>query len=826
MCADELGVGEESEDLFRKSGGGDVEVLGGDAKEEVADAAADEPSGVSGLVESSESGEGGFLSHRFQPRIKAAICYGELQTMSTSSSDVPSPSSPAGSSTTKVVVATTVALSFISFWRGAAIVLSDMASTMFYIGGITEQAIGKAAPWFILGVMLYSFAVRSVYMESCSMFVRGGVYVVVRDALGPMMAKISVSALIVDYILTGPISSVSAGQYLGHLLNETFEKLNQPYHVDPPAFAMVFGMAVTMYFWWQNIKGIHESSTKALRIMQITTAMVVMLLLWSGYTLLVRGNAELPPGPVLENLRFNEHSLGWFEGSFWPSIAAVGLLIAFGHSLLAMSGFETLAQVYREIAYPKMKNLKITGNIVCIYAVVSTGLISLLAVMIIPDSIRPKYYDNLIGGMAMNLEGDALLKYGFHVFVVIVGTMILSGAVNTSMIGANGVLNRVAEDGVLLKWFRKPHHKYGTSARIIHLITLLQILTILGSRGDVYLLGEAYAFGVVWSFFMKALGVLALRFQRHDQEYKFPFNLTIAGKEFPFGLAAMTFSLFLIAIANLISKKVATIYGIGFTVVLFTLFTVSEYVNRQRQKRKDKGLEQFNLEHQVEVTGDCLEARPGCVVVAVRGWRQMEHLRKVLEKTNLRRHDIVVMTVRPVAIGTGEHDLADEQLFTSYEQELFSHVVALAEKEGKPVDLLVVPAVDPFDAMVQTAHKLKASRLVSGVSAKMASEELARRIGLAWERLPEPKHPFSLEIIAEGRASVFVNLGPHPPRLWPEDVDLLHEIWLKLSGNEQLGSRLHHRDVVGMALRRLDGELDGPEKEKIVEQLNREISKH
>src|SRR6058998_1499057 len=102
----------------------------------------------------------------------------------------------------KVVVATTVALSFISFWRGAAIVLSDLASTMFYVGGIAEQAIGKTAPWFVLAVMLFSFAVRSIYLESCSMFVRGGIYVVVRNSMGPFMAKLSVSALVVDYLLT------------------------------------------------------------------------------------------------------------------------------------------------------------------------------------------------------------------------------------------------------------------------------------------------------------------------------------------------------------------------------------------------------------------------------------------------------------------------------------------------------------------------------------------------------------------------------------------------------------------------------------------------
>src|SRR6267378_6402368 len=125
--------------------------------------------------------------------------------------------------TAKIVVATTVALSFISFWRAAAVVLSDLASSAFYAGGIAEHAVGKSAPWFILGVMLFSFAVRSVYLESCSMFVRGGVYIVVRDAMGPFLARLSVSALLFDYILTGPISVVTAGQYLGALLKEMTE---------------------------------------------------------------------------------------------------------------------------------------------------------------------------------------------------------------------------------------------------------------------------------------------------------------------------------------------------------------------------------------------------------------------------------------------------------------------------------------------------------------------------------------------------------------------------------------------------------------------------
>src|SRR5205809_7399743 len=159
-------------------------------------------------------------------------------------------SSPADrQQTARIIVATTVALSFISFWRAAAIVLSDLASSAFYAGGIAEKAIGPSAPWFILGVMFFSFAVRSVYIESSSMFVRGGVYVVVRDAMGSFVARFSVSSLIFDYILTGPISVVSAGQYLARLMNEVSELVRSPLRVDPFHFATFFGVLVTFYFW-------------------------------------------------------------------------------------------------------------------------------------------------------------------------------------------------------------------------------------------------------------------------------------------------------------------------------------------------------------------------------------------------------------------------------------------------------------------------------------------------------------------------------------------------------------------------------------------------
>jgi amino acid transporter len=710
-------------------------------------------------------------------------------------------------------------LSFISFWRAAAIVLNDLGSSVFYVGGIAEHAIGRSAPWFILGVMLFSFAVRSIYIESSSMFVRGGVYVVVRDAMGPFVARLSVSALLFDYVLTGPISSVSAGQYLGRLLNESSELIQSGFRVPPNLFAVAFAVLVTVYFWWHNIKGLTESSAKALRIMQITTIMVVMFLVWCTVTLIIKGPAQIPPAPIPANLQFTEESLGWFAHTQLWTIPIVAIIIAFGHSLLSMSGFETLAQVYREIASPKLRNLKLTGNIVCVYAIVCTGVITLLAAMIIPDDIRRGYVENLLGGLAMHLVGPELLRLAFHAFVVVVGVMILSGAVNTSIIGANGVMNRIAEDGVLHPSFQKPHRRFGTTYRIITLVTLLQLVTILASQGQTYLLGEAYAFGIVWSFFLKALSVLVLRFQRKDQEYKTPLNIRLGQYELPIGLAITTGVLFFVAIANLFSKQIATISGIAFMLVLFLVFTVSERLTHKQ--RHHKGLEQFNLDLRPDVDQKAVGVRPGSVLVAVRDYNHMAHLESVLRKTNTRKHDIAVVTTRSVSTGAGEYDLSENQLFTAYEQKLFSQVVALAEKEGKTVELLVVPGVNPFDALVQTAARLQASRLVTGVSARMTSDELARRIGRSWEQLPEPRHPFSLEIIAPGRSPIFVNLGPHPPRLWPEDVETVHNLWLQLS--EHFGSRIHHRDVVGVALQRMVRNLQSNEREEVLSDVREEL---
>jgi amino acid transporter len=741
----------------------------------------------------------------------------------------------------RLVVASSVMLTFISFWRAASVVLCDLGSSAFYAGGISEEAVGKSAPWFILGVMLFSFAVRAVYVESCSMFTRGGVYRVVKEALGGTFAKLSVSALMFDYILTGPISGVSAGQYITGLLNELLN-VAALHNWLPPALTIaphaarqlpmdgtsaIFCIAVTIFYWWQNTKGIEESTDKALEVMKITTIMVVLLVGWGALTVFHQG-AHLPPPPIPANLHFSHDALGFLSGTkFAASLGIFGIIMAFGHSILAMSGEETLAQVNREIEHPKLKNLKRAAIVIAIYSLVFTGIVSLLAVMLIPDSVRiPVYRDNLIAGLAMYMWGPQALKIIFRIFVVIVGFLILSGAINTSIIGSTGVLMRIAEDGVLTDWYRKPHRRFGTSYRIVNLVTALQLFTIIVTRGNVITLGEAYAFGVIWSFTFNALAMLVLRWKyKGVRGWRVPVNIKIRDKDIPVGLLCVFMVLLATACTNLLTKSTATKSGIVFAGTFFAIFTYSERQNAKRQQFTTKQMkEHFQLEHEETIGREALQIKHGGVLVTMSDASKPYALKWALSRTDTDVQDVVVLTARMIGAGGPEYLDPSEQSFSDHEQMLFTKAVSIAESFGKHISLLVVPAADIFAALVQTANSLEVSMLISGLSSTMTAQEQAFQIGQAWETLPEPKRQFTFVVVTPDSQTQHFHIGPHAPALRTDDVQLVHRLWLNISRDPSM-NQLHHSDIVTYALTRLASDY-ARSKHEIIGDLRRIEANH
>ena len=741
-------------------------------------------------------------------------------------SETPDKDSPNPTNRYRIVVATSVMLSFISFWRAAAIVLNDLASTAFYIGGITEEAIGKAAPWFVLAVILFASAVRAVYVESCTMFVRGGVYRVVKEAMGGKLAKLAVSALIFDYILTGPISGVAAGQYIAGLINSTLQHFGFALQVPVNVTACVICIAVVLYFWRMNTIGLHESSERALRIMQITGVMVVIIIIWCLATLMTRpGPINWPPLPTPDNLHFGVspssglHSLGWLKDSPLPSIGFIGILIAFGHSVLAMSGEESLAQVSREIEHPKLKNLIRAALVIFGFTICFTPVVSFFAVMIIPDEVRLRdYSQNLLSGLAMHVIGPVWLKLLLQAFVVIVGFLILSGAVNTAIVGSNGVLNRVSEDGVLTSWFRAPHKKFGTTYRIINMVAVLQIVIILLSRGNTIFLGEAYAFGVIWSFTFMTTSIALLRFKRPEhREWRVPLNFKFGKVEIPLGIILIALVLLSLALTNLLTKELATISGVTFTLIFFTLFTLSERANAKK-KLNQTGLDQFNLVADQTVSQNLLDVRPGGVMVTARDYNSLHYLKRALQDVNTDEQDVVVMTARILKGPGSEEEIYEDELFTDYEQLLFTRAVAVAEKMGKEIKLLVVPSNDAFQATVMTAIQLECSTLVAGVSTKMTAAQQAKKIGDVWEAIQHPnkRKLRVLKLINPDESEVAYELGAHRPNVTPEDIELAHRLWLELAKENE---HLHHNQVVAVALRRLAKDMQSNKRGEVVAEI-------
>jgi nucleotide-binding universal stress UspA family protein len=300
-----------------------------------------------------------------------------------------------------------------------------------------------------------------------------------------------------------------------------------------------------------------------------------------------------------------------------------------------------------------------------------------------------------------------------------------------------------------------------------------------------------------------------------------PGNFHLGKTEVPFGLVVITVVLFTTAIVNIFTKHQATIAGVIFSVVFFAIFTYSEHRTARERHGKPENVDQFRVYGNQELGSGAMGVRPGNILVAVRDPRNLYYLRETLARTNTARQDIVVMSAR---LYHREHSFSGsdlfeaDQIFDHYEQELFTAVVAVAEKEGKSVSLLVVPGTDVFEAFVVTAQRLDSSVIVCGLSNKLSADEQAKLTGDAWERLPEPRPRLTLEVHALNGVVREYPLGPHTPRMRPQDLELMHKVWLDITTDPRYAGA-HHYHIVALALEELEKELNSDKREEILRKL-------
>ncbi|MCX7905895.1 MAG: APC family permease, partial [Elusimicrobiales bacterium] len=520
------------------------------------------------------------------------------------------------------------------------------------------------------------------------------------------------------------------------------------FSLNPRGVAVIFSLCVIYYFWRENIKGVKESSENNIKIVIFTGIVGFLLLIFSIYTIYKRGY-NFPPF----EFRFTDESLGWAKNfDFLKPIGIIGVLMALGHSILALSGLETLAQVYREIEDPKIPNLKKAVFIIFIFSFLFTGVLTFFTGLIIPfDKIVNNYYENLLSGLAMELAVPFFLKIFLKFAVVLSAFFMLIGAVNTAIVGANGIMNRVAEDGILPSWMRKLHPKYGTTYIIISTVALLQGIIVILSGGDIFILGEAYAFGVLWSLTFDLASLIVLRFKRYDlkKEWMFPLNIEWKRYKIPLGLILLFILIFSLSIINLFTKKVATMAGVSFSLFLYFLFTYSEkkqqssYFDIHKINETDKE-EKVNIktESNIESLFKNL-TKKNRILVAVRNPNNLVHLRWVFENVNDEDTDIVVLNVK---VEKGYNQSSNYETLTLEEKDLFREIILMAEKYGKTIHPVVVYSNEPVYTILTCALVGCFSRIVMGVSGTLGAETQMEDIALMWGMIRPKNFNSNIEV--------------------------------------------------------------------------------
>ena len=278
------------------------------------------------------------------------------------------------------------------------------------------------------------------------------------------------------------------------------------------------------------------------------------------------------------------------------------------------------------------------------------------------------------------------------------------------------------------------------------------------------MLGEAYAFGVAWSFAMKALAVLVLRFKEPEAErWRVPLNIRLRKTEIPVGLGLITLVLFSLAGINLLTKTTATISGAAFTVIFFTAFSLSEKRYAPKEPRKPKlgeaETERFRLQVRENLSPASLQVRSGSVLVGIHDPNHLSALRKTLQETDPMKHDIVALSVNSHAQGPANEITDPAQVMDECETSVFSQVVHEAERVGKPVWPVAIVGRNCYELILRAAHQLHSSRLVIGVISEMSVSEQQQEITAAWQRLPSAQ-ALSVKIIPDGESAInYFKLG-------------------------------------------------------------------
>ena len=709
----------------------------------------------------------------------------------------------------RVVLASGALVSYVSVWRAAARALGELGCGAFFVGGVALASVGPTAPWFVLAAVVLSLAVRAVDVEARALFVPGGLYGSVKETLGRVPAKIAASALLVDRLMLAPLAVVVAGHYLAAMVRALVGGWTAAPSLAGDDGPLAIAVVLLGGVWWLQRQGRRAPDRAMSLAIGAAIAILAVVAGWGAATAWL-GGAVLPP------FQFPATPAPWL----W-------LPAALGFALPAVGGVDILGQIALDLQQPRIRNLQLTARLVAAFGLAITVLVAFLLIAIVPEAQREAWVSAPLVGVASSLAGPAWLRGIALVAVVGAAVVFLIAAARSAAAAAHGVLARMVDEGILGAGLRALHPRFGTPVRLINVTAAVQVGIVFVSGGEVIWLARAYAVGIVWSAVLKTLALIRFRSLRPEQRaFRVPFNIRLGSYEWPAGLfATMMWSsectisiaalLAIPGIALLVALDAASLAGVALLGGVTALLIVSERAAAMEPGIAHEALDDFQLLPSADEELSHVDARAGSLLVTVRKPGALTHLTAALRAAGGR--DVVALTVRLVGVDVPDDPSAIPRT-TDDERRLLSAVVALAEREGQPVRLLIVPGVNVFDAIVETASRLGSAEIHTGESETLSADAQARLLGEAWERAELAPDADVRLVVHHPRGGVAsYHLGAHAPDLTPEDHDLIHRLWLDAA--KAVGPHVHHRDVVRAALTLMEQQLSGPGRDAALQRV-------
>ena len=682
----------------------------------------------------------------------------------------------------RVVLSTTALLSFMSVSNATALVLAELGIGIFFVSGIARLFIGDSAPWFVLIACGLSAIVRAIDIESWAFFMPGGLVARAERAFGQRVGRIATAVMLTERLLLVALGCVLCGHYAVSFAAGWMAQWTVTSRLTLQELVMTGAIVLIGILWTRARLRLQIPPRAVIRGIWVATLVLLGLMVFGLVTLAkdASGLSAVLTPPWIDSP--NESVLGYIFQLL------VGLALVFP----ILGGGGSLGRAAREFPPPRVQSVRRTSLLVVVLVSVIAIVSSFLFVALIPRNDAEPWAATPLSAIAQYVSLPAWLTGLLTVLVLGSAFLLLIPAARASLDDAEQLLRRLSVDGMLP----------GNMVNSANIVAAATVLITIASGAQVTWLSRAYGIAIAAALLLR-IGVNA-RLQRILAERP-PVHVPAFAQGIVAGAVGLS------SVAMIFLGDGPSLIALGLIAVL-GLVLIATRGNTSPISMEE---ETFELSTARDVSLAHVDARPGNVLVAVRHPDSLAHLVSAMQAAGDR--DVVALTVRVLGVDVDD-DAGDSTPSTRAERYLFSQVMALTERHAKPIRLLIVPAQNVFDGVVGAALKLHSSEIYVAESDTLSAADQARLLGDAWESADKPPETKLRLVICHrsGRTDAF-HLGAHPPALMPSDLDLIHRVWL--DAVKAVGPHVHHHDVVRAALKKMEQELTGPDRDATLEAI-------